>query len=79
MDGRTQATLARFLRTRDMQIVSLDPPLARSCGELCGATGTSDVIDASVAIVARQFGDSTLTSDPGDLRRLYPDATILNI
>src|SRR5215471_3620880 len=52
-DGRLQVTLARFLRSEEVEIVPLDEHLARSCGELCGATNTSDIIDASVVILAR--------------------------
>src|SRR5215217_5966142 len=46
-DGRVQATLARFLRSREVEIIALDEQLARSCGELCCAAGSSDMIDAS--------------------------------
>src|SRR5437879_3157600 len=53
-DGRSQIVLARFLRADEVQIVPLDEQLARACGELCGATGTSDVIDASLVILARE-------------------------
>ena len=45
-DGRIQATLARFLRSEEVEIVPLDEHLARSCGELCGAADSSDIIDA---------------------------------
>ena len=76
-DGRTQVTLARFLRSREVEIIPLDDQLARSCGELCGATNTSDIIDASVVILARQRRDSIVTSDPHDLRRLDPAASIM--
>ena len=34
--------LARFLRCVEVKIVPLDEELARACGELCGATNTSD-------------------------------------
>ena len=78
-DGRTQAALARFLRTEEVEIVSLDEQLSRSCGELCGATGTSDVIDASVVILARERRDVIVTSDPDDLRRLDPQSPIFQI
>ena len=44
-NGRVQAILARFLRAEEVEIVPLDEQLARSCGELCGATNTSDIID----------------------------------
>lgn len=78
-DGRVQATLARFLRSDEVEIVSLDEPLARSCGELCAAAGSSDVIDASVVIVGRQQRDSIVSGDPRDLRRLDPKAHIIPI
>ncbi len=78
-DGRIQGELARFLRSHEVEIVPLDEQFARSCGELCGATGTSDVIDASVVILARERRDSIVTSDPDDLRRLDPKSSIVRI
>jgi hypothetical protein len=76
-NGRLQVTLARFLRSEEVEIVPLDEQLARSCGELCGAAGTSDIIDASVVILARERQDPIVTSDPSDLRRLDPTARII--
>ena len=76
-NARVQVTLARFLRSEEVEIVPLDEQLARSCGELCGAASASDVIDASVVIVAREQLDLIVTSDPGDLRRLDPAARLL--
>jgi predicted nucleic acid-binding protein len=78
-DGRVQVTLARFLRSEEVEIIPLDEQLARACGELCGAANTSDIIDASVAIVARERRDPIITSDPNDLRRLDPSALIIPI
>jgi len=78
-DGRIQVTLARFLRIGEVEIVPLDEQLARACGELCGATETADIIDASVVILARQRGDHIVTSDPRDLRRLDPACPIIPI
>ncbi|HTU46864.1 MAG TPA: PIN domain-containing protein [Bryobacteraceae bacterium] len=78
-DGRMQVTLARFLRSEEVEIVPLDEQLARSCGELCGATGSSDIIDASVVILARQRRDPIVTGDPDDLRRLDPAAQIIPV
>ena|SRR5437870_9336026 len=77
--GRTQLALARFLRAYEVEIVSLDEQLARSCGELCAATETFDVIDASVVILARERGDIIVTSDADDLRRLDPTSSIFQI
>ena len=78
-DGRVQVTLARFLRSEEVEIIPLDEQLARSCGELCGATNTSDIIDASVVILAREQRDPIVTSDPHDLRRLDPAAPIIPV
>ncbi len=76
-DGRVQVTLARFLRIDEVEIVPLDQQLARARGELCGATDTADIIDASVVILARERGDRVVTSDPHDLRRLDPTCPII--
>ena len=78
-DGRVQVTLGRFLRSEEVEIIPLDEQLARACGELCGATNTSDIIDASVVILARQRRDRIVTSDPHDLRRLDPAAPIIPV
>lgn len=78
-DGRVQVTLARFLRSVEVAIIPLDEQLARSCGELCGATNSPDVIDASVVIIARERRDPIVTSDPNDLRRLDPAAQIVPV
>jgi hypothetical protein len=69
-DGRRQARLARLLGSRLCELVSLDDRHARAAGQLCGISGTSDVVDSSVVIVARQRSLRVLTSDVGDLRRL---------
>jgi hypothetical protein len=78
-DGCIQATLARFLRSVEVEIIALDEQLARSCGELCGAAGSSDIIDASVVILARERRDPIVTSDPNDLRRLDPTAQLIPV
>lgn len=78
-DGRVQVTLARLLRSEEVSIVSLDEQVARACGELCGAANESDIIDASVVILARERRDPIVTSDPDDLRRLDPRAQIIAV
>ena len=78
-DGARQAGLARFLRTREVEIPALDEHVARAAGELCAISGTSDVIDASVVLAARTEGDTILTSDPEDLRKLDATATIQRV
>jgi predicted nucleic acid-binding protein len=78
-DGRVQVTLARFLRSEEVEIIPLDEQLARSSGELCDAANTSDIVDASVVIVARGRRDPIVTSDPHALRRLDPAALIIPV
>jgi hypothetical protein len=78
-DGRRQVALARFLRSEEVEIIPLDGPLVRACGELCAATNTSDIIDASVVILARIRRDRMVTSDPDDLRHLDPSAQIVSL
>ena len=78
-DGRVQTTLARFLRSEEVEIIPLDEQLARACGELCGAANSSDIVDASVVLIARTRRDPIVTSDPNDLRRLDPSAAIITV
>ena len=78
-DGRTQVALARFLRSHEVEIIPLDERSARACGELCGATGTADVIDASVVILARQHRYIFVTGYPDDLRRIDQKSSIIPI
>ncbi len=71
-DGSRQAMLARFIRGADIvELVDWDAPGALAAGVLCGRTGTSDVIDASVAICAQERGHAVMTSDPDDLAALH--------
>jgi hypothetical protein len=76
-DGRRQARLARLLATDEVEIDALDDRRAREAGQLCGARGTADVIDASVVLGARSRGDRIATSAPDDLQRLDPRAELI--
>jgi len=78
-NGRTQAVLARFVRAAEVEVVPLDETLSRACGELLAATGTSDVIDASVVIVARRARGAIFTTDIDDLARLDPKAVLTKV
>lgn len=71
-NGRRQARLAQLLRSRHCEVVPLDAARARMAGHLCALTATSDVVDASVVVVARQRGHRVVTSDPDVLRRFDP-------
>jgi len=66
-DGARQAHLARLLAGVD--IVPLRDDDARRIGELLAVSGTSDVVDAHVALLVEPEG-KILTSDESDLRAL---------
>lgn len=71
-DGARQVPLAALLTAPTTDVPVLDVPLAEACGVLCGRVGTSDVVDASVVLVARRERAVVVTSDERDLRRLDP-------
>lgn len=66
-DGRKQANLARILPGID--IGPLDEIAAKRVGELLGANGTNDLVDAHVALLVQPDG-SVLTSDEADIKAL---------
>lgn len=66
-DGRRQVSMARMLRAVDVRDIDQDD--GRAAGELLERAGTSDVIDATCVLLAAA-GDSIVTSDPTDIRRL---------
>lgn len=67
-----QVRLVRVLTSEEIVVHSLDAISARAAGQLCAATATSDVVDASVVLVARIVDGVTVTSDADDLHRLDP-------
>ena len=67
-----QAPLRALVKGPTTIVPALDQVLAEAAGVLCGRAGTSDVIDASVVLVARRERAIVVTSDEGDLRRLDP-------
>jgi hypothetical protein len=67
-----QVRLARVLASEGIVVHPLDAATARAVGQLCAATGTSDIVDASIVLVARIVDGVAVTSDSDDLRRLDP-------
>jgi predicted nucleic acid-binding protein len=74
-----QARLSRLIRQPATHLVALDGPDATSVGVLLAASRTSDIADAHVVICARRSGEQIVTSDPDDLKRLDPDASLIVI
>ena len=67
-----QAPLRALMKGPTTTVPVVDQVLAEAAGVLCGRTSTSDVIDASVVLVARRDRAVVVTSDFDDLRRLDP-------
>jgi predicted nucleic acid-binding protein len=63
-----QVQLRRFLR--GCEIVAFSPEQGHEVGMLLGQAGTSDVVDAHVAVVAARTHSTILTSDLNDFRQL---------
>lgn len=78
-DGQQQARLARLLRGTAVTVEPLDDRSARLAGQLCGLRGTSDVIDATVVLCAKQRQHQIVTGDVSDLRRLDPSAPLIPV
>jgi predicted nucleic acid-binding protein len=69
-DGPRQVRLTRLLKMPQTRVVALDAQTAQVVGLLLGRRGGSDVVDASVVVCARRYGQPVVTGDPEDLRRL---------
>lgn len=76
-DGARQVRLARLVKSGMLDVRALDLDEARAAGVICGASGTADVVDASVAILARRHRATVVTSDPEDLHRLDPELALV--
>jgi predicted nucleic acid-binding protein len=72
-----QVRLVRLVRAEEVEVDPLDEQAACAAGQLCGATGTADAIDASVVLVARSDGGIVVSSDPGDMKKLDPGVSVV--
>jgi len=72
-----QVRLVRVVSSDGVVIHPLAAAGARAAGQLCAATATADVIDASVVLVARLVNGVTVTTDSDDLRRLDPSIDLV--
>jgi hypothetical protein len=76
--GPRQVRVARLLNANEVSVEPLTDAAARATGILCGAAETSDVVDASVVIVARRYKATVLSSDGADLLRLDPTLPVVD-
>ncbi len=76
--GGQQTRLAKLLNARDVLVEALTDAGARAAGVLCGATGTADVVDASVVLAARRHHATVISSDRFDLEILDPTIPVVD-
>ena len=72
-----QARLSRLIRQAGTDLIPLDGPDATAVGLLLARTATADIVDAHVVICARRAGQSVVTSDAGDLRKIAPELQLV--
>lgn len=77
--GQRQHAVAKLLRAKAVRIDPLDDAVAYRIGLKLAEIGTSDVIDAHVALLAVRVSGPVLTSNPDDIRTLDPGLQIVPI
>lgn len=73
-----QVRLVRVLAADPVHVHALDDEEAKAVGHLCGAAGTSDVVDASVVLLARRVRGVAVSSDPDDLHVIDPHLDVVS-
>ena len=71
-NGQRQSQLSALIQMTSVSVAPVDEIDARHAGRLLGISGTTDVVDASVIVVARRHHARVITSDVADLRHLDP-------
>ena len=72
-DPSRQVALTRLARTLDVYPFG-DPQVI---GVRCAKSGTGDVVDAGLAVLADQLGETIVTTDPQDMEELGARFTAL--
>ncbi len=73
-DSRRQVRLGQFLAGCQVDPVGLKT--AKAAGTLCGRAGTSDVVDATVVVMAAATGAVIWTSDPEHVKALADESGV---
>lgn len=73
-DSRRQVRLGQFLAGCQVDPVGLET--AKAAGILCGRAGTSDVVDATVVVMAAATGAVIWTSDPEHVKVLADESGV---
>jgi ABC-type molybdenum transport system ATPase subunit/photorepair protein PhrA len=78
-DGSRQAVLSRMLRTPGLVEARLRHEDAKRVGELLRESGTTDVADAHVVVLAGRLRASVITSDPDDISKLNAELPLIRV
>ena len=76
--GARQVRIAKLLQLQVTSIVALDTKLALRVGAKCAITRSTDVVDVSVVLCARDRGHAVVTSDPHDIAAIDPSLTLID-
>lgn len=74
-----QHAVIRLLKAEAVRVHAFTETMAYRVGLLLAASGTSDVVDAHVALLGRSLRAPVITSDTEDLRKLDPSLTFVAI
>ena len=74
-----QHAMVRLLRAGTVHVDPLSDDVAFRLGLLLAKSGTSDVVDAHVALLARRLRAIVVTSDPDDLTALDPALPLVTV
>ncbi len=72
-----QHSVARLLRRDAVAVDPMSEQVAFAVGALLARTGTSDVVDGHVVLLARRLRATVITSDPTDIAALDPTLTLI--
>lgn len=78
-DGSRQAMLAKLLRSPGLLEAPLRHSDAKNVGELLRESGTTDVVDAHVAVLAGRLTAPVITSDPDDIASLVAGIELIHV
>ncbi|ADP80427.1 PIN domain-containing protein [Pseudofrankia inefficax] len=74
-----QHAVIGLVRSDTVRVEPLTESVAMKVGRLLAVTGTSDVVDGHVALLARDLGAPVVTSDPKDIHVLDPGLTLITV
>jgi hypothetical protein len=78
-DGARQAILSRMLGNPGLVEAPLQHADAKRVGELLRDSGTSDMVDAHVAVLAARLSVRVITFDPDDISSLNAAIEVIRI